>query len=37
LKDWDDEDYPTIIMINPEIIEKSEEKQTFEEGCLSLP
>ena len=37
LRDWDDEDYPTIIMINPEIIETSEEKQTFEEWCLSLP
>lgn len=25
------------VFINPEIIEQSEEKWTFEEGCLSLP
>jgi len=37
LKDWEDETYPTVIMINPEIIEHSEEKQSFEEWCLSLP
>jgi len=37
LRDWEDETYPTVIMINPEIIEHSEEKQSFEEWCLSLP
>jgi len=37
LKDWDDENYPTIIMVNPEILEHSKELQTFEEWCLSLP
>jgi peptide deformylase len=26
-----------IFMANPEIIEKSEEQNTYEEGCLSLP
>lgn len=26
-----------FIMINPEIIKQSEEKQDFEEGCLSFP
>lgn len=26
-----------LILVNPEIIEKSEEKETVEEGCLSLP
>lgn len=25
------------LMINPEIVESSDEKQTTEEGCLSLP
>lgn len=36
-KDWDDESYPTIIMMNPEIIEHSEKKVLCEEWCLSLP
>jgi peptide deformylase len=26
-----------MVLINPEIIEVSEEKEIFEEGCLSLP
>ncbi|MEB2397973.1 MAG: peptide deformylase [Alcaligenaceae bacterium] len=26
-----------IVLINPEIIWKSEEKQVYEEGCLSVP
>jgi len=37
LKDWEDETYPTVMMINPEILNHSEEKQISEEGCLSLP
>ena len=37
LKNWDDEMYPTVIMINPEILENSKEEQIFEEWCLSLP
>lgn len=31
------EEVDPIIMINPEIIEVSEETQTGEEGCLSVP
>ena len=26
-----------IFLVNPEIIEKSEKKSTYEEGCLSVP
>lgn len=37
LKDWEDESYPTIIMINPEILNHSDDKQISDEGCLSLP
>ena len=37
LEDWDDEDFRTIIMINPEILEKSDEKIIGKEWCLSLP
>jgi len=37
LKDREDETYPTIVMINPEILEHWNEKQISEEGCLSLP
>ena len=37
LKDWEDETYPTIIMINPEILEHSNDKQISDEWCLSLP
>ena len=37
LKDWEDETYPTIIMINPEILTHSDSKQISEEWCLSLP
>ncbi|MDQ7009702.1 MAG: peptide deformylase [Candidatus Gracilibacteria bacterium] len=37
LKDREDESFPTIMMINPEILEHSKEKQISEEGCLSLP
>lgn len=37
LKDWDDENFRTIMMINPEILEHSKETCSEEEGCLSLP
>lgn len=37
LKDRDDENFKTVMMINPEIIEHSEETCLDEEGCLSLP
>ena len=36
-EDWDDEDYRTFIMINPEILEFSEETIIGKEWCLSLP
>jgi peptide deformylase len=37
LKDWDDEDFPTIMMINPEILDNSSEKEKATEWCLSVP
>ena len=33
----DDEDNAPLFLANPEIIEYSNEVQTFSEGCLSLP
>jgi len=27
LRDWDDEDFKTIMMFNPEILEHSDEKE----------
>lgn len=38
LTDWEDEDFRTVLMINPEILEASTETICdIEEGCLSLP
>lgn len=38
LRNWDDENFSTVMMINPEIIETSSEITCdIEEGCLSLP
>lgn len=37
IKDREDENFSTIIMINPEILEHSEEKELDKEGCLSVP
>ena len=37
LKDWDDENYPTIMMINPKILDASKECEIEWEGCLSVP
>lgn len=37
LKDREDETYPTIMMINPEILEHWEEQVWCEEWCLSVP
>ncbi len=37
LKDREDENFSTIIMINPDILEHSEEKELDKEGCLSIP
>lgn len=38
LRNWDDESFKTVMMLNPEILEASDETITdIEEGCLSLP
>ncbi len=37
MRDYDDENYRVIAMINPEIIEHSWEKCSAEEWCLSVP
>lgn len=37
MRDYDDENFRTIAMINPEIIEHSEELFSEKEGCLSVP
>ena len=37
MKDYDDENYKTIAMVNPEILEHSENKVSEAEGCLSVP
>lgn len=37
LKNWDDEAFKTIMMINPEILEHSEQKNIDIEWCLSVP
>ncbi|HEX5132739.1 MAG TPA: peptide deformylase [Candidatus Krumholzibacteria bacterium] len=33
----DDSDAAPIVMVNPEIVERSRETWVFEEGCLSIP
>lgn len=37
MKTYEDETFRTIAMINPEILEHSEEKCTDKEWCLSVP
>ena len=37
MKDYEDESFRTIAMVNPEIIEHSENKVSEAEGCLSVP
>ncbi len=37
MKDYEDENYRVIAMINPDIIEHSEVKIKWEEWCLSVP
>ncbi len=37
IKDWEDEKFPTIMMVNPVILEKSEETCIEREWCLSVP
>lgn len=37
MRDYEDENFRTIAMVNPEIIEKSTEKCSDKEWCLSVP
>ena len=37
MRDYDDEDYRTVMMINPIITEHSQETEALSEGCLSVP
>ena len=37
MKHWDDENFPTIMMLNPTITEFSENSEIDVEGCLSVP
>lgn len=37
MRDYEDENYRTIALVNPEIIENSWVKCTETEGCLSVP
>lgn len=37
LKNWEDENYKTIMMINPKILSHSTETEIENEWCLSLP
>ena len=35
--DIGEEDPPLLVLINPVILERSDESETAEEGCLSIP
>ncbi len=37
MRDREDENFQTVIMFNPEILEHSTETECDKEGCLSLP
>ncbi len=37
LKDWEDESFPTVMMMNPEILEHSDNIIMCDEWCLSVP
>jgi peptide deformylase len=37
MKDPDDSDAEPVVMVNPEILERSPETWEYEEGCLSIP
>lgn len=37
LRDWNDENFSTIVMINPKILEKSDDTCVDKEWCLSVP
>ena len=33
----EDEDLAPMVFVNPQVVESSEERSTYEEGCLSIP
>jgi peptide deformylase len=37
MRDYDDENFRTVAMINPEIVEHTQEMEREGEGCLSVP
>ena len=37
LKNWDDESFSTVMMINPEVLNHSDNTQKDTEWCLSIP
>lgn len=37
LRDREDENFKTVLMMNPEILEHTENKDVEQEGCLSVP
>ncbi len=37
MRDYEDENFKTIALVNPEIIEHSPERCSDREGCLSVP
>jgi len=37
MQDTDDDDAKPMVLINPEVVERSKATWLFEEGCLSLP
>ncbi len=37
MEDPDDNEAPPLVMVNPEILERSQENWVYEEGCLSIP
>ena len=37
MEDPEDNEAEPIVMVNPEILERSQETWVFEEGCLSIP
>jgi peptide deformylase len=37
MKHMDDHDAPAVVLVNPEIVERSKELWEYDEGCLSIP
>jgi len=37
MEDVDDEDAEPLVLVNPEVLERSREAWVLEEGCLSIP